>query len=55
MDYSTLRQFADTWGLLFLFILFVCIVIYVWRPGAKKHYEEQGKIPLKEDKDYDQS
>lgn len=51
MDYNTLREFADSWGLLYLFILFIAIVLYVFRPGAKKSYEEQGKIPLKEDDD----
>ena len=50
MDYSTLRQFADSWGLLYLFLLFLIIVVFVFRPGAKKHYDEQAKIPLKEDK-----
>ena len=49
MDYETLRQFADTWGLLFLLLVFVGLVGWVYRRGAKKHYEEQGKIPLKRD------
>lgn len=49
MDYDSFRHFADSWGLLYLVIVFVAVVLYVCRPGAKKHYEEQAKIPLKED------
>ena len=50
MDYSMLRQFADSWGLLYLVLLFVGIVLFVFRPGTKKHYDDQAQIPLKEDK-----
>lgn len=49
MDYETLRQFADTWGLLALFLLFLGILVFVFRPGAKRKYEDNAKIPLKED------
>jgi len=51
MDYQTLRTFADSWGLLFLVILFVGIVAYTFRPGSKKKADEIAKIPLKEDED----
>lgn len=49
MDYETMRQMADTWGLVFLFVVFVGIVIAVFRPGTKKLYDESARIPLKED------
>ena len=49
MDYDTLRHFADTWGLISLALLFVGIVLFVLRPGAKRKYDENAKIPLKED------
>ncbi len=49
MDYETMRHFADTWGLLALALLFVGIVLFVLRPGAKRKYEDNAKIPLKED------
>ena len=49
MDYSTFRQFADSWGLLYLFLLFVGVIIFTFRPGSKKTAEEVAKIPLKED------
>lgn len=49
MDYETLRQSADSWGLVYLFILFVLVVLYQLRPGAKRTGDEAARIPLKED------
>ncbi|MCR9135377.1 MAG: cbb3-type cytochrome c oxidase subunit 3 [Alphaproteobacteria bacterium] len=49
MDYQTLRTFADSWGLLFMVIVFVAVVVYAFRPGSKKQADEIAKIPLKED------
>ena len=50
MDYQTLRTFADSWGLLFMVIVFVAVVIYTFRPGSKKEADEIAQIPLKDDK-----
>ncbi|MEM8689962.1 MAG: cbb3-type cytochrome c oxidase subunit 3 [Pseudomonadota bacterium] len=49
MDYEFLRQMADSWGLLYLVILFVGAVLFTFRPSARKRYDEAAKIPLKED------
>ena len=49
MDYQTLRTFADSWGLLFLVIVFVFVIAYTFRPGSRKKADEIAKIPLKED------
>lgn len=49
MDYDTMRAFADSWGLLFLALFFVGVVIYVFRPGSRKSADEAAKIPLKDD------
>ena len=49
MDYQTLRTFADSWGLLFMVIVFVSVVAYTFRPGSKKEADKIAKIPLKED------
>lgn len=49
MDYETMRQFADSWGLLALFLFFVGVVIFTFRPGSRKSADEAAKIPLKED------
>ncbi len=49
MDYESLRHFADTWVLLALTVLFAGIVLFVLRPGARRKYEDNAKIPLQED------
>ena len=51
MDYQTMRTFADSWGLLFLVIVFVVVVIYTFRPGSKKEADKIARIPLKDDDD----
>ena len=51
LDYSAFRQFADSWGLLYLFLLIVGVIIFTFRPGSKKAAEEIAQIPLKEDND----
>ena len=49
MDYQTLRTFADSWGLLFMVIVFVAVVVYTFRPGSKKEADKIAQIPLKDD------
>lgn len=49
MDYETLRQFADSWALLVLFVFFIGVVIFTFRPGSRKSAEDAANIPLKED------
>ena len=50
MDYETLRHAADSWGLVYLVVLFVGVIAYTFRPGGKKAADEAANIPLKEDK-----
>jgi len=45
--YSMLRRFADIWGLLGMFLFFVGVVIWVFRPGASKLYEHYAGTPLR--------
>ena len=47
--YDHMRQFADSWGLLYMTAIFIAVVLYTFRPGAKRYYEEQAKIPLDEE------
>ena len=47
MDYSFLRQLADSWGLLAMFVFFLGALLFVFRPGSRSHYEEAARIPLK--------
>ncbi|MCB1426022.1 MAG: cbb3-type cytochrome c oxidase subunit 3 [Zhengella sp.] len=50
LDYQTMRTFADSWGLLFMFLVFTAVVAYVFlRPGSKRQADEAARIPLQED------
>ena len=49
MEYETLRHFADSWGLLYLVIVFLGVVVYAFRPGSRKIADEIARIPLKEE------
>ena len=49
MDHEILRHLADTWGLIFLVLLFTGAVGFVFRPGSRKYYRQCGEIPLSED------
>ena len=46
-EYTLLRQFADSWMLLALFVFFVGIVFWVFRPGSSKVYRDTADIPFR--------
>ncbi|MFD1510332.1 cbb3-type cytochrome c oxidase subunit 3 [Lacimonas salitolerans] len=49
--YSFLRQLADSWFLLAMFVFFLGVVIFAFRPGSTKVYEDVADIPFRhEDK-----
>jgi len=45
--YSLLREFADSWMLLFLFLTFMGIVFWAFRPGSRKVHEDTASIPFR--------
>lgn len=49
MDYNIFREFADSWGLLYLLILFVGVILFTFRPGSGNKANEIAQIPFKED------
>jgi len=49
--YSFLREFADSWMLLVLFLFFVGVILWVIRPGSNKTHNDSANIPFRhEDK-----
>lgn len=46
-EYSLLRQFADSWMLLMLFLFFIGIVFWVFRPGSSVTYRDTADIPFR--------
>jgi cytochrome c oxidase cbb3-type subunit IV len=48
LDYHALRTFADSWGLLFMFLVFVLVIWMAMRPSAKAAHDDAANIPFKE-------
>jgi cytochrome c oxidase cbb3-type subunit 4 len=42
--YSLLRQFADSWMLLALFLFFVGVIVWVYRPSRRRAHEEASMV-----------
>ena len=47
--YTAMRHFADSWGLLFMAVFFVGVVLFAFRPGSRNSAAEAAQIPLKDD------
>ena len=46
--YNLLRNLvADSFGLLGMFVFFCAAMLFAFRPGSRRHYEEAAQIPLK--------
>lgn len=49
--YSVLREFADSWMLIFLTAVFTAVIVWAFRPGSRKvHDEIASSIFLHDDK-----
>jgi cytochrome c oxidase cbb3-type subunit 4 len=49
LSYQSMRTFADSWGLLYMFVVFVIAVLWTFRPGSRKLSDDAARIPFKED------
>ena len=49
MTYDAIAKFAQSWGLIYFGILFLGVLIYAFRPGNKKKFDEAARLPLEED------
>ena len=47
--YSILRQFADSWVLLAMLLLFLAVVFWAFRPGSKDAHNDSAEIPFRHD------
>lgn len=48
--YSTLRAFADSWALLSLFLIFLGVIVWAFRPGSRKLHEDAANSIFRNDK-----
>lgn len=42
--YSALRHFADSWGLLAMFVFFVGVIVWALRPGSRKAHQDAATV-----------
>ena len=50
LDYHSMRAFADSWGLLFMTLFFVGVIVFVLRPrSGKTAADDAAQIPFRED------
>jgi cytochrome c oxidase cbb3-type subunit IV len=49
LEYQLMRTFADSWGLLFMLLVFVFVVFRALRPTARPAHDDAAYIPFKED------
>ena len=48
-DYTFLRELADSWGLLIMFLFFVGAILWALRPNAQHAHEDAASIPFREE------
>lgn len=49
--YELLRHLADSWGLVVMLVIFIGLVAWPFRPGARRHNDEAANLIFKDDND----
>ena len=49
MTYDDLRHFADSWGLLAMTLLFIGLIAWPVRMGARQHHHDAANMIFRED------
>ena len=49
MNFEQVSYFSQTWGLVYLVVIFVGVLIYALWPGSREKFEKAARIPLRED------
>lgn len=47
--YESVARFAQTWGLIYFFVIFAGVLVYALWPKNKRSFDEASRIPLRED------
>ena len=48
-NYNAVAEFAQTWGLAYFVVIFIGVLLYALWPSRKKQFDDDAKIPLRED------
>lgn len=51
MNHADVSAFAQTWGLVFLVVMFAAAVAYALWPKNKKKFDRAAQLPLDDDDD----
>lgn len=51
MSYQTVAEFAQTWGLVYLVLLFLGVLVYALWPGNAGKFKRAARLPFEEDCD----
>lgn len=49
--YDMLRHLADSWGLLAMMLVFIVLIAWPFRPGARKYSDEAATMIFKDEND----
>jgi cytochrome c oxidase cbb3-type subunit IV len=52
-DYDAIRQFADSYGLAAMVVVFLTFTLWLFRPGARHHYDDAATMIFAEDSETD--
>lgn len=52
MTHQTVSAFAQSWGLVYLMILFAVVCGYALWPRNKEKFDRAARVPLEEDADH---
>ena len=47
--FRAFAEFAQTWGLVYFVAVFVVVLIYALWPSRQQQFDEDARIPLRED------
>lgn len=48
--YTLMREFADSWALLALVLIFGAVVLWAWRPGSRPLHDDAANVPFRNEK-----
>jgi cytochrome c oxidase cbb3-type subunit 4 len=49
MNFDNVSYFSQTWGLIYLVVLFAIVVVYALWPRNRRKFRDAANIPFKED------
>ena len=49
MNFDNISYFSQTWGLVYLVVLFAIVVVYALWPRNRRKFRDAANIPFKED------